>query len=289
MEPAIRHSSEPAVIRAIARAFALLLIFATVAAAAGESMTGQLLAYQDGFVFFTNGAGFRVASDVKILDDATKTPSSDIPRPRIYARAVFDATGAVAELDLSRVALPIEALAGVAATYAVQKTPTYPNPELVPKPSDIGGAPNAGSIAGSGKPVLVVITVLVPPLTPPAARVYITTDASGWNPQAIQMDRIDALHFRITRRIASGTVLAYFYTRGSLQSEERAQNGLERTPRRLAVTDADVRAVNDTVYNWADTVAGTQNVQPNSIPTPYNPAPFPNLPSGFPTPHPGTR
>ncbi len=266
----------------------VLLAFVMVAASAPATLTGQLLAYQDGFVFFTNGAGFRVAPSIKILDDATKTPTNEVPRARLYARAVFDPSGSVTELDLSRDPLPIEPLSAAVAQYSVQKTPTYPNPELVPKPSDVADS-NAGSIAGSGKPVLVVVTVQVPALTPPAATVYITDDSSGWNPQAIQMDRIDALHFRITRRIAAGTILRYLYTRGSLQSEERAQNGLDRTPRRLAVTEADVRAVNDTVYAWADTIGGNQNIAPNSIPTPYNPAPFPNLPAGFPTPHPASR
>ncbi|MEO9263422.1 MAG: hypothetical protein ABI282_04965 [Candidatus Baltobacteraceae bacterium] len=276
-------------IHRIVRAMALLLVLATVAASGDMALTGQLLAYQDGFVFFTNGAGFRVAPGVKILDIATKGPSADLPRPRIYARAVFDSAGAVTELDLSRAPLPIEPLSDAIAKYSVQQSPSYPNPDLIPKPSDLKGAPNAGSIAGSGRPVLVVITVQVPVLTPPAAGVYITTDTSGWNPQAIQMDRIDALHFRITRRIASGTILRYLYTRGALQSEERAANGLDRSPRLLAVTDADVRAVNDTVYNWADTLTGSQSVQPNTIPTPYNPAPFPNLPTGMPTPHPARR
>ncbi len=267
-------------------AIAAALLFATVAAAGSVSMTGQLLAFQDGFVFFTNGAGFRVETGVKIIDDATKSATTDLPRPRMYARAVFDAHGSVAELDLSQTPLPIEALSGDVASYSVQQTPAYPDPELAPKASDISGYPAAGSIAGTGRPVLVVVTVQVPPLTPPGAQIFIATDSSGWNPQAIQMDRIDALHFRITRRFASGTVLNYLYTRGSLQSEERGENGLERNARRVAVTDADVRAVNDIVYNWADTIAGTQTVQPNVIPTPYNPAPFPNLPSGLPTPHP---
>src|SRR6202030_2314985 len=96
---------------------ALLLVFVTVAAtnaATGAiSITGQILAYQDGFVFFTNGDGFRVAPDLKILNDATKAPSTDVPRPRIYARAVFDANGTVTELDLSRAPLPLEPLSDV--------------------------------------------------------------------------------------------------------------------------------------------------------------------------------
>ncbi len=39
------------------------------------------------------------------------------------------------------------------------------------------------------------------------AQIYIATDVSGWNPQAIMMDRIDALHFVAIQRMASGTVI----------------------------------------------------------------------------------
>lgn len=247
------------------------------------SVTGQLLAYQDGFVFLTDGNGFRVSPHVIVLDDATRKPSADIPRPRLYARVVFDSTGTVTELDLSRAPLPLQPLPDTVQQYAVAASPKYPNPELAaPKATTSNGVPQTFS----GKLVLVTMTVQVPPTTPLTANVYITTDASAWNPQAIQMDRIDALHFRVTRKIASGTILRYLYTRGSLQSEERAESGLERDPRQIVVNDADVRAVSDVVYSWADTSTGGQSAQPNAIPTPYNPSPFQNLPSGIPTPHP---
>jgi hypothetical protein len=86
------------------------------------------------------------------------------------------------------------------------------------------------------------------------------------------------LHFRVTQRINSGTILRYYYTRGSQQSEERAANGLDRAPRRVVISDADVRAISDVVYYWADQIGGLQQPQPNTLPTPYNPVPFPNLP-----------
>ena len=44
------------------------------------------------------------------------------------------------------------------------------------------------------------------------------------------MDRIDALHFVAVRHMASGTVLYYLYTRGSLQTQERGPNGLAVLP-----------------------------------------------------------
>ncbi|HEY1656283.1 MAG TPA: hypothetical protein VGF86_14350 [Candidatus Tumulicola sp.] len=73
----------------------------------------------------------------------------------------------------------------------------------------------------------------------------------------------------------------YLYDRGSLQSEEIAQNGLNRKPRDFVVPDADVRVVRDTVYGWQEQVPGSINQQqPHIMPTPYNAAPFPNLPPG---------
>jgi hypothetical protein len=103
------------------------------------------------------------------------------------------------------------------------------------------------------------------------------------------MNRVDALHYEITRRYNSGTMFRYLYDRGSFQSVEVAQNGLARDPRSLVVTDADVRVIRDTVFAWQDAVPGGVNQpQPQIMPTPYNPAPFPNLPPSIPNPQPPT-
>jgi hypothetical protein len=260
---------------------ALILI---AAAAAPVTITGQLLAYQDGFVFFTTGDGFRVAPNVNILDEQTKKPTNRVPEPRDYARAVFDAAGQVVELDLSTKPYPVGPLPDAAQAFAVTASSPYPNPELArPAQTTANGVP----ISFSGRPVLVKFQVQVPPSTPLTAQIYIATDVSGWNPQAIQMDRIDALHFVAVRRIASGTVLYYLYTRGSLQTQERGANGLSVRPRELIVNDSDTNSTNSVVAGWAD--GNNTNVilqQPSVFPTPYNPAPFPNLPSGTKTPHP---
>ena len=79
------------------RVAALLCTLVLVAAAAPVTITGQLLAYQDGFVFFTTGDGFRVAPNVTILDEQTKQPAKHAPVPRDYARAVFNDSGQVVE------------------------------------------------------------------------------------------------------------------------------------------------------------------------------------------------
>lgn len=268
------------------RLFAIASALVILGAAPAVSITGQLLAYQQGFVFFTNGNGFKVAPDVRILDNTTKAVSAAQPKPRVYARAVFNDSGQVVELDLSKTPLPLEPLSPEVQSYVVAASPSYPNPDLAPSKT-VGLTSNGVPQTFSGKMVLLNITVQVPPTTPLNSQIYMATDTTSWNPQAIQMDRIDALHFRIVRRFASGTILHYIYTRGSSQTEERAENGLDTPGHAIVVTDADVRAVNDIVYRWADqsSANGTQ-IQPDVVPTPYNPAPFPNLPRGIATPHP---
>jgi hypothetical protein len=277
--------------RILASAAGLLAI---VLIAAGPSIvvTGQLLAYQDGFVFFTTGDGFRVAPDVAIRDAATGGSTAIVPNPRVWARAHFDPNGTVTELDLSRKPLPQEGSFDDVARFAVAASSPVPNPDLVP-PSPAPGQTVAATQRFSGRPVLVTFNAQVPPNTPFSASVYITTDASGWNAQAIPMDRTDTLHYQITRRLNSGTIFRYLYDRGSFSSQEIAQNGMQRAPRQIVVTDADVRVQRDTVYAWLDSQGQTNGQQPNGLPTPYNPGPFPNLPSGFPspgipTPHPHT-
>ena len=271
----------------VAVALAILLI------AAGQSIvvSGQLLAYQDGYVFFTTGDGFHVAQDVVLKDAKTGGPTTLRPAPRMWARATFDATGIVTELDLSKAPLPPEGDFADVQRFAVAISPTLPNPDLLknietpPPGAEIPGAPSA--ISFNGKPVLVTFIVQVPPYTPFTSSIYISTDQSGWNAQAIPMDRVDALHYQITRRFNSGTIFRYLYDRGSLQSQEVAQNGLARQPRDLVVTDADVRVLRDTVYAWQDSAPGAVNQpQPQIMPTPYNPAPFPNLPTRVPPPQP---
>jgi hypothetical protein len=270
-------------IRRMTAAFAVILAVALLAAAPQSiAVTGQLLAYQDGFVFFTTGDGFRAAPGLTIRG-MNGGPTTLVPAPRVWARAHFDPSGTITELDLSRDPLPQEGSFGDVARFAVALSSPVPNPDLFPSTPG-PGEPLAAVQHFSGKPVLVTFIVQVPPNTAFNASVYITTDASGWNPQAIPMDRSDALHYQITRRLNSGTIFRYLYDRGSFQSQEAAQNGLQRTPRQIVVTDADVRVVRDTVFAWNDALNGTFNQQPSALPTPYNPAPFPNLPHGLPTP-----
>jgi len=260
----------------------LALLTTTVGAAADVAVTGQLLDYEKGFVFFTTGDGFRVAKNIRILDLATGKPEVREPGPRDWVRAIFDPSGDVTELDISAKPLPIGDFSAV-RRFAVQLSPSVPNPELVvaaPKP---GAIPNTYS----GKLVSVSISVEVPPETPTGAQIYMSTDQSGWDPQAYHLSRIDALHYRLLMRLRSGTVLNVLFTRGSLDTEERGPGGLMPKPTHWVISDADTNNLPHTVYAWADQLPNGQTQQPFAIPTPYNPAPFPILPPGAPgAPHP---
>jgi hypothetical protein len=267
---------------------ALALTIVLLAAGSPVVVSGQLLAYQDGFVFFTTGDGFHVAPNIAIRDAKTGGPATIKPAPRIWARATFDPSGTVTELDLSRSPLPPQGNFADVAHFAVALSSPVPNPDLLKNIQT--PAPGESAVASqtfSGRPVLVTFIVQVPPYTPFTSSIYISTDQSGWNAQAIPMDRIDALHYQITRRFNSGTIFRYLYDRGSLQSQEVAQNGLTRPPRSFVVADADVLTRRDTVYAWQDSGPGSVNQpQPQIMPTPYNPAPFPNLPISVPPPQP---
>ena len=219
--------------RTLAALTALSLAILLIAAGASTVVvSGQLLAYQDGFVFFTSGDGFRVAQNVVIHDAKTGGGTTLHPAPRLWARATFDASGTVTELDLSRDPLPPQGNFADVTRFAVAASSPVPNPDLLqavatPAP---GQPQSVAQQHFSGRPVLVTFIVQVPPYTPFTASIYMATDQSGWNAQAIPMDRIDALHYQITRRFNSGTIFRYLYNRGSLQTQEVAQNGLARTP-----------------------------------------------------------
>ncbi len=227
--------------------------------------SGQILDYREGFVFFTTGDAFRLADNVKIDDAATGGPTHLVPQTRVYARASFDTgNGAVVELGLSNRKLPDDSSYEDIKKFAVALSTPFANPDL--KPSE----------GYDGKPVLVTFVVEVPVKTPFGDQIFLATDVSGWSATAIRLDRIDALHYRVSRRFASGTKLLYRYTRGSWQSADVDQNGIAAKPRVLVVKNADTQSVGDTVYSWQDEDPFAPD-NGSSIPTPFNPVPF-NIP-----------
>jgi hypothetical protein len=190
---------------------------------------------------------------------------------RMYARAGFDAqNGRVVELALSRAPLPQDASYDTIRRFAVALSTPAPNPELAP-PSMGGTGPSEHY---TGRLVQVRFTVQVPTGTSLSDDVYISTDQSLWDPMAIKLIRIDALHYRIDRSVASGTKLFYRYTRGSWQTAERGENGLEEPPRVFVVPESDTKNRTDVVYHWADENQSTTETTPNALPTLFNPNPF---------------
>jgi hypothetical protein len=111
------------------------------------------------------------------------------------------------------------------------------------------------------------------------------------------MDRIDGQRYRAIRRFASGTRFFYRVTRGSWNSAERDQAGLEPPAHMYFTKEVDAQSATTTVYSWSDDRGNVpQQAAPGAIPTPFNPNPFPpggifppsraTPPGGFPTPRP---
>jgi hypothetical protein len=255
--------------RIAAAALCVVLLSATDA---GTVATAKILDYERGYIFFTSGDGFRVSPNVQIVQYGSDRPAASQPHVRQYARVTFDASGLVTKIELSDSKLPQEGDLSAVHRFAVALSTPAPNPDLANPPKTLC------QVQG-GKLVTVAINVEVPPSTKITDNVYMTTDQSGWNPQAYHLDRVDALHYRTTLRLLSGTVLKYLFDRGSASSIQVAESGIEQPPQTLCVGDAPL-AVGSRVFRWADeTSSGTLPV-PQTMPTPFNPAPFPNLPSG---------
>ncbi len=229
--------------------------------------SGRLLDLTQSYAFFSNGDAYPLAPQVVIQDARTHrrlTVDEDVTAQ--YAQASFSENGQIVELDMSSTPLP-NVTGGKppddVRRFAVAASAPKPNPEF-------------GNQEGfTGEPVLVVFLVEVPPSTSFTDAVYFSTQASGWDPMEMRMDRVDALHFRITRTLASGTKFVYRYTRGTWRSAERQENGLEGPPHTYIVQNLDVARRKDTVYHWGDeNPSGGTIPGPNAIPTPQTGRPF---------------
>ncbi|MGZ3499558.1 MAG: hypothetical protein ACXWNK_10725 [Vulcanimicrobiaceae bacterium] len=238
-------------------------------------VTAQILDYEKGYLFFTTGDGFHVAPNVQIVDYKTQTALSTPPATREYARVTFDSTGLVTKIEISKSKLAEQGDPSQVTRFAIALSTPAPNPELVPS----FGAPAECLNVTPGKRVNVRFTVQVPPSTTLQDGVYMTTDQSAWNPLAYKFDRVDALHYRATLSLLSGTLFSFLFDRGSSQSLERGENGIEAKPEHFCVGSADVQTHTHTVYHWGDETGTNSLTVPQALPTPYNPAPFPNLPT----------
>jgi hypothetical protein len=256
------------------------------AAPALVRFSGQLLDLRGGFAYFSTGDAFKASPALRVVDFDTGGPTALVPGPRIYARATIDpASGAIVELALTKHRLAADAAYqqayAQAHAFAAAGSPAVPAPELL------------HGVRLTGRPVAVTFFVQVPPTTPLTDNVYITTDAGGWVANGMKMDRIDALHYRLTRTYASGTKFAYRYTRGSWTSVEIGEDGLQDDPHQFFVPEVDAKRLTDVVYRWSDQNPAQPQAGPDSIPTPFNPNPFGGLPStvrsGIPSPSPTPR
>lgn len=251
------------------------------------SFTGQLLDVQHNFVFFTTGDAFKLAPNAQIVNFDTSQPTTLVIATRMFAQATFDGSGYIVKLALSKHPLSPEASYANAHKFAVALTSPLPNPDLDPNRPHGPGAANS-HYALTGKLVQVRFVVEVPPTTPMSDSVYMSTDVSGWNAQALRMERFDALHYAVVLPLRTGTEFYYKYTRGSWQSSERGRNGIEQSPHHFflgasAVGEPDTQVRDDEVYNWSDynPATGGQAIVPGATPSPFNPMPF-----GYPTPFP---
>lgn len=209
-------------------------------------VSGQLIDLERGYVVFASGDAFKLASDAAIVDDASGLAPTYSVAPGIYAVAALDArSGFVVGLRTSRRPLAVGTpVAQVPRRYVVVASSPKPNPDLAP--------PRALYTSQLSKTVGVTITVAVPPETPFVNDVYMATDTSGWNPQAIKLQRLDGLHFRIELEMHGGTQIHYLFTRGTWSTVERDRSGLQRKARTLFVPGGDAQVIDATVYRWAD-------------------------------------
>jgi len=243
-------------------AFLTALVSADVQAA--SAINGEILDFQKGYVILTTGESYLVAADVQISDAKSGQSTKLKPAPGIFAQLTFGPGGSVTGIALSRTPFPAEAGS--------------------PQPS----SPGPGSLSGTGPQsrqlefATVSFTVLVPSTTLPMDQIYLTTSEISWSPNAVHMNRVDARHFNVIIQVPVKATFLYLYTRGSPQSIERGGNGLQRRARSLMLETNAPQREQDVIDHWGDETGTSLLPPPQTFPTPYNPAPFPNLP---PSPH----
>ncbi len=254
---------------AIALASALLLSGALApvpsrpASAATLRIAAQLLTLEAGYVFLTSGEAFKTAPGLTLVDERG-APLKLAPRLGAFVRLTFDEAGVVAKIEVAAVPFAAEDPPAAAARYSVV--------------SPLARATGPTLTQLRNERVTVAFSVQVPTTTLPGDGVYMETSETSWNPLAIRLDRIDSQHFRVVLRVPVGSRFRYLFTRGNSQSIERGANGLQRPPRALLVRDLEGRNVFDKVEHWGDEVGLGTIAGPQASPTPFNPAPYPNLP-----------
>ena len=208
--------------------------------------SGQIVDLERGYIVFATGDAFKLDPAVRITDDKTGAAPSYAIIPGVFGSITIEPTTALVtdvRTSLDPIAEGIQ-IAQIPHTLVSVASKSQPNPDLAPPPVTLHSQLSSA--------VRVTIDVEVPPDTPLTDDIYITTDSSGWNAQAIKMQRINGRHFGIQVDLKGGTQFRYLFTRGSWQSVERARSGLARDPRTLFVPGGDSMVLDATVYRWAD-------------------------------------
>ncbi len=242
--------------------------------------TGQILDVRNDYVYFTTGDAFATVDPLRIVSYETGAITTIPPTTKMYAKATFDqTTHKIIELAISTKRLPVGQTTSALIGFAIAKSQKTAAEEL------------AGGQRITGRQVAVTFEINAPPATNITDELYIATDAGGWNPTEIKLDRVDAYRYRAQRYYASGTRFSYRVTRGSWNSVERGEDNLDSPPHQFFVREVDAMAARVTVYHWSDENPAHPQAGPNAIPTPYNSNPFGGGPGGItvpqlPTPQP---
>lgn len=116
---------------------------------------------------------------------------------------------------------------------------------------------SASSQPFSGGPLAqlihVTFVVTVPPNTPARDIVYMATDAANWVPNGVRMSPVSGNRWTVTLNLGKGSSIKYKFTRGSWETAETNQSGMEIPNRSLTITQTqDEQRVDDVVVRWSD-------------------------------------
>jgi hypothetical protein len=118
---------------------------------------------------------------------------------------------------------------------------------------DISASSQPFSGGPLAQPIQVTIIVTVPSNTPTRDIVYMATDAANWVPNGVRMSPLTGNRWTATLTLGKGSSLKYKYTRGSWQTAETNQSGMEIPNRSLSITKTnDTQQVQDLVVRWSD-------------------------------------
>jgi hypothetical protein len=210
------------------------------------AVTGQIIDFERGYIVFATGDALKLGPAYTIVDAATGQAPTFAVTTGLYASVLIDtSTGLVASVRVSHKPIAGGITADqVPRQFVAAASSPVPNPDVNPPPSLTKSV--------LSKDVLVTVRVTVPPNTPFGDDVYLATDTSGWNAEAIKLQRLDGRRFGLTFHLAFGTTFHYLFTRGSWPTVERDEAGLKRPPRTLEASGSDSLSIDATVYRWAD-------------------------------------